>query len=481
MSQIRRNTIIYAIGGVLPNLGNFILLPVLTRYLTPSEYGTVNAMLLVSAIATIAFTLALDRSVWRLHHDYTAEERRELLGTLVVAIAVVATIGLVIAYAGRNLLQQVFPSIPFTPFYTYALLAAYFGVFSAIPKVNLQANGKAMTFVGLSVGQFVVTNTLVVWFVLSGQGPAGMLKGHMLGALASGAVFAVLSLKMVKLGLRKDMLVASLRFSAPLIPNLLFAWVLNLSDRVFLGRLRSLSEVGTYSAGYRLGGATTILTGAFYQAYNPVFYKLANDQDQVGARRTIARYNSTFLAVAICIGFAVAFLAPEAVALILPESYQGVTPIVQIVAAAYVVSQAQGLLELQIYQSKRTAGLMGVYGLGAAVNVALNVVFVPRYGAYAAAWATVVAFAVMFVADYFYARRGYFVPFQWPEVLPWVVVAAVLMVVGNQVPVSFMSFIGKAGITAVLFFAVERRYGVIGLRKMVGVDPGPPRLQSESD
>ena len=469
MSKLRRNTIIYSFGSALPRVGTFLLLPILTRYLTPTEYGTVSAMLIVGTIATILFTFAIDRSIWRLYHDYSVGDRKALLGTLMMAIAVTATLGLSLALLGRDLLQLVFPSIPFVPFYVYALLAAYFGAFSVIPKISLKIEGKAATFVTLAGFEFLLTNALVLWFVIHGGGAAGMLKGQMYGALVCGIGYLGIATRVARPTFRLDMLVASIKFSAPLIPSLLFAWILNVSDRVFLGRYRSLAEVGTYSLGYKVGSASTTLTGAFYQAYNPIFYKLANSEDQSRARAAIARYNSAFLAVSAAIGFSIAFAAPEAVVLLFPAAYQGVVGVIQIVAFGYIVSQAQGLLELQIYQSKRTVGLMWVYALGAATNIALNVVLVPLYGSYAAAWTTTAAFVVMFAADYWLARRCYFVPFPWRDVLAWAAGMAVLLVGGSLVPMShpIASFAAKAVIIALVFVGVEARYDVLGFRRLI--------------
>ena len=58
-----------------------------------------------------------------------------------------------------------------------------------------------------------------------------------------------------------------------MIPALLCAWILNLSDRIFIERYFTLTDVGIYSLGYKIGGLVLILSNAFNKAYEPLFYK----------------------------------------------------------------------------------------------------------------------------------------------------------------------------------------------------------------
>ena len=70
-----------------------------------------------------------------------------------------------------------------------------------------------------------------------------------------------------------------------------------------------------------------------------------------------------------------------------------------------------------MYQEKKTARVMYHVVCSAILNVVLNFLLVPKYGAYGAAIATILSFIALFVANYWYAKKCYFIPFNWPRIL----------------------------------------------------------------
>ncbi|MDZ7672401.1 MAG: oligosaccharide flippase family protein [Halanaerobiales bacterium] len=93
----------------------------------------------------------------------------------------------------------------------------------------------------------------------------------MLSSLIFIPIYLYIIFKNIKFKFNYFMLKESLLFSLPLIPSLLSAWVINLSDRIFIERFFSMSDVGIYSLGYKLGGIVLIISAAFQKAYSPLF------------------------------------------------------------------------------------------------------------------------------------------------------------------------------------------------------------------
>ena len=86
MAKIIKNTSIYAIGNILPKAAGFFLLPVYTRYLTPADYGIVSSMQVLSTILAVAFTLAIERSIYRLYWDYKTDNDKNVRDNAIDAI-----------------------------------------------------------------------------------------------------------------------------------------------------------------------------------------------------------------------------------------------------------------------------------------------------------------------------------------------------------------------------------------------------------
>ena len=278
MSNIVKNTSLYTFGNILPLIAGFLLLPIYTKYLPPDDYGIVSSMLVLSSILIIVFSLAIDRSVFRLYFDHkTEQDKRNYLGTITISLLFISIIILLLLFVFKGVISQIYTSIEFYPFFVFAIVSAFFSIFSIIPKIYFQINEKAEKFIALSLLEFFLITVFVLWFVVVKQeGAVGMLKGGMIASIIISPLFLYISYKTVNFSFQIQVLKESLSFSLPLLPALLSAWILNLSDRIFIENYFTLYDVGIYSLGYKLAGVILAFSGAFNTAYSPVFYKLAN-------------------------------------------------------------------------------------------------------------------------------------------------------------------------------------------------------------
>ena len=415
MRRLLRNTGLYTLGNVLPQAIGFILLPVYTRFLTPEQFGIVGSMQTLSVILALTLTLAVDRAVYRLYWDHkTSEAKKTYLGTMLVSLIFVATCVLALLFIGRDVVALSFRSIGFFPYFAYAILAAYFMTFGLLPKTRLQLEQRAGAFVALTGLQFLLTTSAVLYFVVvQREGAAGMLKGQMLGNAAMAPVYLVSMRKAVRFRFRVNYLRDSLKFSLPMIPALLSSWVLNLCDRIFIERYFTLREVGLYSLSFRIATIVLVVTGALSKAYHPVFYQRANAQDQNSAQRQVARLNNLFVLGALVLVFLVSFFAREFVVLFLDPKFGSAHAIVPLIALSYFVATWLGLLNLSVYQTKKTMIVAAFQLSGAAITLALNFWLVPQFGPYGAACARLIALSAIFAALYPYSRKCYKVQYNW--------------------------------------------------------------------
>jgi len=461
MSKIIKNTSLYTIGNIIPQAAGFFLLPIYTRYLAPADYGIVSSMQVLNTILAVVFTLAVERSVYRLYWDYkTEKEKKDYLGSIVVALGGIATIVLALLFLFKGLVGLIYKSIPFYPFYVYAIITAYFTAFERVPKIYLQLRQKAGSFVILSIIQFFVNTGFVLWFIVGLKaGATGMLQGQMIGHGIMLPIFLFMAFKIISFTVKPSILRESLKFSLPMIPGLLSAWVLNLSDRIFIERYFSLADVGIYSLGYKIAGLVLILSGAFNLAYSPFFYKLANSNDQLAARKQLFSYNNTFVMVILLICFLISLFSKEAIVILLDARYADAYKIVPIIALAYFVSQAGGLMNRSIYQEKKTVAIMLISIFSAVLNIGLNFLLVPILGAYGAAYATVLSFTGWFIVEYWYAKRCYFIPYQWKQILVFLVFLTIIFFLTFNLDVNiYYSLLIKTSMVFIIFACFMRKH-----------------------
>ncbi len=419
-NKLIRNTGLYTIGNIIPKAAQFLLLPLYTRYLTPEDYGIVQSMQVLSTILTIIFSLALERSIYRLYFDFKTEsDKKDFLGSVYLTMMIVSSLLLVVILLGKSIASSIFSSIPFSPFYLYAILTVYLTVFSLIPKVYFQVEQKAGKFILISILQFALSTGFIIYFIVFDDGGAeGMLLGRLVASALLIPLFVIIITKIIHFKIKKQILKESLSFSWPLVFMLLAAWIINLSDRIFIERYSSLKEVGIYSVSYKLAEILLIFTTAFNKAYDPLFYKLANQKDQDLAKSTLFKYNRIYAIVLIIASLLIALFSKEFIYL-LDNKYESAYKLVPLLVIGILFGQVGGLFNRSIYQVKKTKLITVLTVLSAILNIGLNFLLVPQKGALGAAIATLVTFFFFFFVRYYLSKKAYFIPFAWGSILPF--------------------------------------------------------------
>lgn len=457
MSKLIRNTAIYTIGNTLPQAVSFLLLPIYTRYLSPSDYGIVASMAVLNAILSVVFTLCLERSIYRLYFDYKdIDGQRSFLGTIFITFVCNSLFILSLVFVFKNLVGNIYKSISFHPFYTYAILTCFFSIFVQIPGIYLQVKEKARDYVILVSCQFLTTTLLTLWYVCGlKRGAEGQLKAGLISYIIFFPVYFLITTRIVSFTFNFKVLKNALSFSIPLIPSLLTAWVLNFSNRVFIERYFNLSEVGIYSLGFKLATMALLVLSGFDIAYSPYFYRLANEENGRDENKMkLEKTNNTYALISLLIVFTIAFFSKEIVTFFIDKRYAQTYLMTRIIIFAYFFSGLMGLTSRSILQDKKTKQNMFIAIGVAIINIVLNFVLIPRFGMLGAAWATFFTFLIGYIIHYQYSKRCYFIPLDWNRLLSYTGVAVLVILVYQFLLEKYLYFslISKLILFCIIFY-----------------------------
>lgn len=423
MFKLLKNSLIYSIGNILPQIIGFLLLPIYTKYLSPKDYGIIASMGVLTAVLTIIFTLSTDRSIYRLYYDYkNTNLTKTFLGTICIFITAVALASMIIIFIFRRNITNLYIDVAFYPYYVFAILSCFFGIFSTIPKIYLQIREKAKEFVILSLGQFILATILILWFVcIEKSGAEGQLKGQLLANVIFMPIYLFILSRIIKFRFDLEILVKVLSFSIPFVPTLLFAWIINLSNRIFLVKMSTLSVVGIYSLGCQLGAVILIVINGFHTAYSPYFFSLANeDEDEKNKINLNKLTNMAALGYMLFI-FIIALISKELVMFFMNPRYIEAYSIMRIILPSYLFAGMAGIASLSIMQHKKTKAVMAFNLAAALINIALNYILIGYYGMYGAAFATLLSEVILFYMLYSYSKRCYFIPIDWERMMPYAI------------------------------------------------------------
>ncbi len=421
---------LYVIGSMAPPLASLVLAPFLTHTLSPFDYGILTILNTLISLGAGITQLGLGSAFFRAYgYDYTSgDDRRHVLGTVTTLLCLVS---LPVAL-GTAMMAPFVAHFLFGQSSLGGLVVLATGVILvrnlSIPGFAwLRAESRAFFFSLLSIGNLliaVIANLVLVGVLRLGL--AGSLLATACGYVSVIIVMMPIIVLRASFKIRIDIARSLLAFGTPLIFNVIAAWVLDLADRYLLGILGSFSETARYAVAYTLGSALSIvIIGPFTLAWPTAMFAIAQREDAPQIFKLMFRWFGMFLLFA---AFGLSLAGTLLLDWLFPLSYHTaafVIPIVAVSLAFYGVFYVFGTGESITRKTWWTPIFLGVAAL---VNVALNLVLIPRYGAMGAALATLIAYVALAFMSYLVNQRLYPIPFEIHLFLIALVIGCVLYI-----------------------------------------------------
>jgi O-antigen/teichoic acid export membrane protein len=296
---------VYLVANLVAAGVPFLLLPLLTRLLTPSEYGqVVNYFLLMSACSAVAGL--------NVHGAVGVAWFRHERADLPFYVGSALSIGMLSSLAVAALLAAalaIFMPLSVSPSWgAIAAIAAGCNVLLQCRLVLWQNQHDPLPMAGLQILSSVCNVGLsllaVLWLDWGGLGRnAGAATASVLMAIL--AVTLLLSSGLARLALRRGDIGKLLAFGIPLIPHALAGVLLSSADRFAVSAEMGPQALGIYGAGAQLGAVMAILADAFSKAFSPWMYERLDArqaQDQLRAVGAVYASAPALLLIAACTG-----------------------------------------------------------------------------------------------------------------------------------------------------------------------------------
>ncbi|MBD0329905.1 MAG: oligosaccharide flippase family protein [Thermoleophilia bacterium] len=407
---LAKHTVVYGLSGVLLQAVGVVTLPVFARAFTQAEYGMLELAVVLSSVTVTLVDLGFASAAQRSYYDYPeadAEGRRRVLFTAIAATSVIALVAAGALLAARGLVDRLL----FDGRGAETLIAA---VALSVPLVNIatltreamRLRFRRWSYLVASVLAAVVSGAVAVVLVVALDVGVeaifvGVIAGNALGVVYGLAVVhRDVGARVSRVELRR-----MLAYGLPLVPAALAMWALALIDRVMLGQLADLAEVGQYAVASRVSSLLMLLVTAFALAFGPYIFSLyAEDKETEKAVRAKAL---TYFTVGLLVGAVwLTLFAREALAVVAPgfqRAYQAVGPL----ALGVVAFGVSSVVMAGISFARRTAVLPLIAGAAAAVNIGLNLALIPPFGMVGAALAAAAGYAVLALLQHRIAQRLY--------------------------------------------------------------------------
>jgi len=430
-----KQSAIYGLGAILQPLAAFILLPLYTTALTPTDYGILGLVVMTGKVLGVIFALGLRPGMFRSFYDYTEEKAQKVVVSTTIILTAISSLFLVLfgILFSSPLAHWLLGSQTYQILLVIIIFSTVFNLFNQITFSIFRIQHQAKKYVLFQLSFFFIRVGIIIYMVsVMHLGVYGVLGGQLITAILS---FIIL-FKFTKYYLLPRFSVSEAKkmfqYGAPLIFVGLFGFISTYADRYIINYYMDLQEVGLYTLAYQLGMLMSItLVTPTKLVWAPAFLSVkdySNFKDFSAKALTYLLFIGGFLFLGI------ALLSKEVLHIMSNPKYWSAYTIVPIIALTYLIWSTRSILEVGITLKRKTSIIALYMFIGAIINLFLNVLLIPSYGMTGAAYATLFSFTITLFIDYFYNRRLLKINYEWNRIIKLTITIATLFFIGYLSP-----------------------------------------------
>lgn len=416
-SRLFKSAMVYGVSSALNGAIPFFLLPILTRYLSPSDYGQITVFTTIISFFNVIIGLNVNVATFNYYFFKKDDPNFNFSSYISNAILILIfssfiTILLVLA------LQGVLTELTQIPL-TWILIAASTPLFQFIIFIQLaifQAGHKPFHFATLMLLQSA-SNILFSLLLVAGLhlNWTGRALGISFSLYLCGLISYVVLKKKYQLSLstfkpNKQQITGLLKFGLPLVPHTLGAVLISLADRLIISKVINLSEAGLYQAGLQISMVLLFFTEAFNKAYSPWLYSSLK-ADTPGMKVKIVKFTYSYFVFILCMALLIAATPQSLISSVLGETYKDAKQFMFWSSLAFAFNGMYLMVCNYIFYAERTKYLAYITLPSGILNITLSYYLVHKLGAVGACISMCIAYLLMFLFTWY--RSAQLVKMPW--------------------------------------------------------------------
>lgn len=396
---LANNIALFSISNFVSKILVFLLVPFYTNVLTTQEYGVADIFQVTILLLVPALTVNMGEAALRY-----GIEREEKRGSIL-------RIGLKYTAAGSLFVVL---AVGISAFFVSDQMKWYLLLFVLLFMTNAFYEFLILYFQGCEFITIVVAgsvfSTLIMllsnlFFLLVLKiGLNGYLFSQMLAYTAAVCLMLLLARRHTKGSLHKDPVLEKemLAYGKPLLLYSTGSWINNAADRYILAAICGTAVNGVYGVAYKIPAILMVFQRIFAQAWQMSATKSYADKNSNDFFSTMYQAYHTFMVIgcsALILG--VRFLAWLLFKKDFYEAWQYVPPLL----ISVIFGALTGFLGSICLAHKDSRSMGFATGAGALLNIALNFLLVPRFGAMGSAVATAISYFTMYAMAFLIVRK----------------------------------------------------------------------------
>ena len=425
LTTIFKDTAIYGLSSIVGRFLNYLLVPLYTATLSAASggYGVITNIYAYVALALVLLTFGMETTYFRFTNK-THTDSETVYGTTLITVGTISLMFAVLVVLLLNPISQLMGYGDHPDYVAVMAITVAIDAFLCIPFAHLRQQRKSIKFAALKLLNIVITILLnLIYFYFMDGTDVGYVFYINMASTVLLALCLITEYGTFRWKLDMKLLRTMLSYSWPIL-ILGIAGILNqTADKMLFPYIYEGSDMreqlGIYGACSKIAMIMAMITQAFRFAYEPIVFAGVKDKDQHEMYAKAMKFFIIFtlLAFLMVVGYM------DILKYIIGSDYWPGLRVVPIVMAAEIMMGIYFNLSFWYKVIDKTIWGAIFSGIGCAVLIIVNVLFVPKYGYMACAWGGFAGYGVAMVASYFVGQKYYPIDYPIKDIALYVVLA----------------------------------------------------------
>lgn len=413
INRLFKNATIYGVGQIAVSIVSFFTDPLLSRLLTLADFGLLSLTRTVTNFLGNFYRLGMDGAANRIYYDVELDKaaQRRAIGTInTFLLASTLVMSILQELLGPPAYRALFADVPYAPYGRFVAYGLLCSTLMVVAQSIWTAQERAKLVAVVRLITSVITTTITFGLLLTTRfGVKAVFAAQVVGATIMLVVHLWFAYRSFGFAWDTRVLRRALALGLPMVLHLTSHWALELADRFILDKLMNRDAVGLYSVAYGTTSALMMVNGSVNGAYVPQFNRAYRKPDQ---ERFVAQAVTYFMLVVCAATFGFVLFAPTVIRGLYSSAFAPSSALAPILALAAPCQAVYLIYVNALFSANRTGAIPVLTLISGAVNVGLNLLWIPRYGLMGAAWATLAGYAALAILFRIGATRVERVPIE---------------------------------------------------------------------
>lgn len=404
--MLLKNSVLFIFFEIMNKAIPFFLLPLMTRYLTPADYGMVASFTALVSFVGIFLGLSGHGAVDVNYHRLGQKKIGIYVGNVALTLFLTTIMVVLTVLCLGSFLEEL---LELSLEWQILAVLVSLGQFLTLINMSLWVIEKKPLAYGIySVLQtFMITSFTLLFVLYFLWGWEGQVVANLIGTV----VFANVSLVILsrrgylKFKFNLDYIKDFLGFGLPMVPHQLGGWIRSQGDKIIIISLLGSEVTGLFSVGYQLSMIMSVIAGAGNKVLYPILYEFLQKNLQLEEKNKIVRYSYLLFVGIVILAMLLLVVLEFSYTWLIGENFQGALMLTRLVVLSFVFEGFYYVVVNYIFFYKKTAQLAKITSSVSILHVALSYTMISLFGVIGAGYALIISGMIEFVFVWMLSSR----------------------------------------------------------------------------